>query len=330
MLAALFAVLASAAARPAPSANFAANLAYRSPSLTVSELEIPLHTVEKRLGKRYNDIWTGNVSFPWGVASGDRAYASSLVLVMPRTFAAYDTSVILQTVAQKKDLGGVQNSPSSTPICLHWIVTKKDGFNASSWVQDGTVSTDVSLYYAAKVEATGLEPYTQYNYRFESCAGPALGTSIVGTFKTLPSETQTPPSIKMAVFSCSNLPYGFFNAYGAAANHSDTLDYWQHLGDYIYEYRSATASALKGTSPSARRNGDYGDGTATGRVPQPADRECTTLQDYRDRYASYRRDPDLVRLHQKLAVQAVWDDHEVRRRAQHAPELAQYPCAGRR
>ena len=40
-------------------------------------------------------------------------------------------------------------------------------------------------------------------------------------------------------------------------------------------------------------------------------RECSSLDDYRDRYASYRQDPDLQKLHQNLAIAAVWDDHEV-------------------
>lgn len=54
-------------------------------------------------------------------------------------------------------------------------------------------------------------------------------------------------------------------------------------------------------------NGAYGDGTAINRVPQPL-RECSSLNDYRDRYASYRQDPDLQKLHQNLAIAAVWDD----------------------
>lgn len=44
-------------------------------------------------------------------------------------------------------------------------------------------------------------------------------------------------------------------------------------------------------------------------MPQP-DRECVSLDDYRDRFASYRMDPDLKKLHQSLAGQFVWDDHE--------------------
>jgi alkaline phosphatase D len=38
----------------------------------------------------------------------------------------------------------------------------------------------------------------------------------------------------MAVFSCSNYPFGFFTAYGYAAK-STNADIMVHLGDYIYE-----------------------------------------------------------------------------------------------
>ena len=113
-------------------------------------------------------------------------------------------------------------------------------------------------------------------------------------FKTLPNPDDEVSSIRLAVYSCANLPFGFFNAYGHAANMSSELDYVQHVGDYIYEYI----------------NGAYGDGTAIGRVPQPL-RECATLDDYRDRFQSYRSDPDLQNLHAALAWQTVWDDHDV-------------------
>ena len=38
--------------------------------------------------------------------------------------------------------------------------------------------------------------------------------------------------------------------------------------------------------------------------------EIVALADYRLRYASYRADPDLQRLHQVLPMIAIWDDHE--------------------
>lgn len=36
-----------------------------------------------------------------------------------------------------------------------------------------------------------------------------------------------------SVFSCSNYPFGFFNAYGNAARR-DEIDYAVHVGDYMW------------------------------------------------------------------------------------------------
>lgn len=99
--------------------------------------------------------------------------------------------------------------------------------------------------------------------------------------------------IGLAVYSCSNFPFGFFNAYGNPAR-KDSVDYVLHLGDYIYEYA----------------NGDYGWGQSIGRVPLP-EHTIFTLYDYRKRLATYRTDFDLLLSHQQFPWIPVWDDHEV-------------------
>jgi alkaline phosphatase D len=98
----------------------------------------------------------------------------------------------------------------------------------------------------------------------------------------------------MAVFSCSNFGFGWFNAYGHAAEANDA-DLAVHLGDYIYEY-----GADNYPNPSQ---------AAPDRMIAP-ETEIVALTDYRLRYATYRADPDLQRLHQVLPMIAVWDDHE--------------------
>jgi alkaline phosphatase D len=98
----------------------------------------------------------------------------------------------------------------------------------------------------------------------------------------------------MAVFSCANLPFGYFNAYAHAAARDD-MHLGLHLGDYLYEYK-------RGTYPSER------DAVAA-RVLEPAN-ELIHLADYRMRYACYRADPDLQALHSRLAIIPSVDDHE--------------------
>jgi len=157
-------------------------------------------------------------------------------------------------------------------------------------VGGGSVTASGARDHIAKITVRGLKPGSWYYYRFVAADG---SKSPVGRTRTLPKgETQ---AFNLGVFSCSNLPFGWFNAYGHAAARKD-IDLALHLGDYIYEYGPdvypTRAQAL------------------AGRLVQP-DHEMITLADYRLRYASYRLDPDLQALHQSVPMIAMWDDHEI-------------------
>jgi len=141
----------------------------------------------------------------------------------------------------------------------------------------------------AKVVVDGLKPATTYFYRF---VAPDGSHSPVGRTRTLPVGPLA--QYKLAVFSCSNIGFGWFNAYGHAAKRDD-LDLVVHLGDYLYEYQ-------RGEYPTTAE-------TAPGRLVEPVN-EIVTLADYRTRYASYRDDPDLQELHRLFPWVAIWDDHE--------------------
>lgn len=143
--------------------------------------------------------------------------------------------------------------------------------------------------HTAKITVQGLEPGTDYFYRF---VAPDGSFSPVGRTKTLPVGNTA--RFGIGIFSCSNLPFGYFNAYGHAAARKD-IDLWVHLGDYLYEYKA----------------GGYGpkDGPVGGRAPEPAG-EIILLADYRLRYASYRADPDLQELHRVKPMLVQMDDHE--------------------
>ena len=134
----------------------------------------------------------------------------------------------------------------------------------------------------------GLEADRRYFYRFRAGDGT---TSVTGRTRTLPA---TPRPLKIAIVSCSNYPYGFFHVYRAIAARED-IDLVLHLGDYIYEYPA----------------GKYGDPrvVAQGRQVRP-EGELLTLADYRERYATYRSDPDLQAVHAAHPMVAIYDDHE--------------------
>jgi alkaline phosphatase D len=151
----------------------------------------------------------------------------------------------------------------------------------------GSVRTGIYRDWTAKITVDGLKPGTVYWYRF---VAPDGSRSPVGRTKTLPADDAA--RFGLAVFSCSNMPVGWFNAYGHAARRSD-LDLWMHVGDYFYEYGNAS----------------YKDKIIPGRAVEP-DHEILAIADYRLRYACYRADGDLQRLHQMAPMVAFWDDHE--------------------
>jgi len=153
----------------------------------------------------------------------------------------------------------------------------------------GLVSTSAARDYTVKVDATGLAPNTRYFYRFLLNGAE----SPIGSTKTLPRDGVAP--FRLGVASCSNYPQGYFHAYRDMAN-SD-LDLVLHLGDYLYEYHKGRYS-----NPIAE--------DTLGRSVTP-DHEILTVDDYRQRYALYRSDPDLQAVHAAHPFICVWDDHEL-------------------
>jgi len=174
-------------------------------------------------------------------------------------------------------------------VRLEVEVALDEGFTKT--VSGGSVRSGAYRDWTAKFVADGLKPGTVYWYRF---VAPDGSKSPVGRTKTLPQGDAA--RFGLAVFSCSNLPTGWFNAYAHAAARTD-LDLWLHTGDYVYEY-----------GPASTKEADWAVGRAMEAL-QPQS-EMVSIADYRLRYASYRADPDLQRLHQMAPMVAFWDDHE--------------------
>ncbi len=150
-------------------------------------------------------------------------------------------------------------------------------------VEAGHIMTGAAVDYTAKLDVRGLVWGRDYYYRFK-CLGRV---SSVGRARCAPIGADV-RRLRFAVTSCASLAHGHFHVYRRIAERAD-LDAVLHLGDYIYEYGS----------------GEYGDV----RDYEPA-HEIVTLEDYRMRYAQYRRDPDLQAMHQQHSVIPIWDDHE--------------------
>ena len=171
-------------------------------------------------------------------------------------------------------------------VPVSWEVSRDSLFGEIS--QAGQLITSSATDYTVHVRVTGLAPGTRYYYRFH-----ALGKiSQAGRGMTLPAQGSMPEQVSIAVLSCTNYEWGYFNALRTLADRED-VDFVLHLGDYIYEYAP----------------GGYGD-TVIGRIHEPP-HEIVSLSDYRTRYAQYRLDPDMQAFHRNHTVIAIWDDHEI-------------------
>lgn len=169
---------------------------------------------------------------------------------------------------------------------LTWELSESEDF--AQVVASGAAIAAPANDFCAKAWAQGLRPGQWYYYRF---VAPSGQRSVIGRTRTLPVGKV--PRFRIAVFSCSNYGFGWFNAYGHACEAGD-FDLAVHLGDYFYEYK-------RGVYPSEKQ------GLAQRLLPID---ESVTLAQYRERFATYRADPDLQRLHQLYPTVTVWDDHE--------------------
>lgn len=170
---------------------------------------------------------------------------------------------------------------------LGWEVAEDEGFGRI--VKRGETVASAARDWCVKATVAGLDPGRWYWYRFTA---PDLTRSESGRTKTLPGGK--PDRFRMAVFSCSNLTAGWFNAYAHAAARDD-IDLVLHLGDYFYEYGQGGYPAKKFELP--------------GRLLDPPT-EAYRLDDYRRRFANYRQDADLRKLHRLFPAITIWDDHE--------------------
>jgi alkaline phosphatase D len=200
--------------------------------------------------------------FTLGVASGD----------------PLPDSVILWTRLLPSD-------PLTDDVEVTWeLATDPD---ITTVVATGTAPAVAALGHSVHVDASGLEPDTEYWYRFT-----------IGDFATTPARTRTfaapgtmPERFRFAFSSCQNWEQGQYAAYRDLVEQGD-VEAFVFLGDYIYEYAS----------------GGYADerGRTTGQ-----DFECETLDQYRERYALYHGDPLLQGAHASVPWIITWDDHEV-------------------
>jgi alkaline phosphatase D len=177
-------------------------------------------------------------------------------------------------------------SGATTPVMVDWFVATDATFKHV--VSKGIFKTDSSRDHTVKIVADDLSPGQAYFYKF------AVADIISPT-----GQTQTLPvghieQLVLAVTTCSNYPFGYFNAYDAIAKDA-SIDLVVHLGDYIYEY------GVEGFGGEM--------GQRIGRNHQPS-HEIVSLDDYRKRHAQYKTDQGSLAMHARHPLVVIWDDHE--------------------
>jgi alkaline phosphatase D len=202
--------------------------------------------------------------FTLGVASGDPLPAA----------------VVLWTRLAPEPLAddGLGGMPEEE-VDVVWEVAKDDAF--TEVVRTGVAVASPRHAHAVHVDVDGLEPATDYHYRFTA----GEHTSPTARTRTLPDGS--PDRFGLAVVNCQWFETGSYAAYRHLLD--EDADLVLHLGDYIYEYAGSTEGE-RTTVPT---------------------HELESLADYRLRYASYRLDVDLRNAHHRFPFVLTWDDHEV-------------------
>jgi alkaline phosphatase D len=158
------------------------------------------------------------------------------------------------------------------------------------------ILTTPAAGHSVKARVTGLKPHRRYWYRFET----RDRHSPVGRFQTaLPPDSNE--TVRFGFFSCADFTHGYYNAYELLAR--EDLDFVICLGDYVYAetYRTVADGTAVRDDTIGKPNPHY----------DWILREAGTLSDYRAKYALYRSDAALRRMHAAIPVVATWDDHEL-------------------
>lgn len=195
--------------------------------------------------------------------------------------------------------GVASGDPDQHSVILWTRVTTQQDTVAVAWqlssdqefkriVASGSTTADAKRDHCVKILASGLVANMQYFYRFK-CLGEY---STHGRTKVLPDGPLD--RLTIALVSCSNYPFGFFNAYDHIAA-DPQIDFVFHAGDYLYEY------GAKGWGHEI--------GEQIGRIHQPAN-DIVSLADYRQRHAQYKSDAGSQAMLSQHPLMACWDDHE--------------------
>ncbi|WP_308447406.1 alkaline phosphatase D family protein [Parachitinimonas caeni] len=231
--------------------------------------------------------------FPQSIASGD-----------PRP-----DSILLWTRVVPASADDVLTASTDTNVSIRLIVSDADhssklGSNSAidgNLVVDTTVPAYAMYDNTVRSKITNLAAGKVYFYQF--IAGDVR--SRVGRFKTAPAKDADVSQLKFAFMTCQDWSINHWGAFSHLVANEKDLDFFVHLGDYIYEtvgeaFQKGAVEAAHG--PLSLPQGAF--------KPNSNVRYADALVDYRYLYKKYRSDTRLQAVHERYAVIAIWDDHE--------------------
>ena len=166
------------------------------------------------------------------------------------------------------------------PVPVGWTIAEDE--RMQKIVGSGQATAEARWAHSVHVDVGGLRPDRPYWYRF-TVNGKA---SPVGRTRTTPEAATKTAALRFAFASCQQYEQGYYSALRHMA--AEDLNAVLFLGDYIYE-------ASWGRDLVRHHDGG----------------RCTSLDDYRNRYALYKSDRDLQAAHAAHPWIVTWDDHEV-------------------
>lgn len=164
-----------------------------------------------------------------------------------------------------------------------------------------SVIAEARFDHAVRIRVDGLLPATHYYYRFHYESGGGRVTTRVGRTKTAPDDDDE-RALRFAVICCQDYDERYYHVLRRLS--SEDLDFFLHLGDYVYE--------TVGTPPFPAESRRVTLGKPEQALVLGEGRELVvaSLDNYRDLYRTYRSDRDLQALHERFPMIAIWDDHE--------------------
>ena len=164
---------------------------------------------------------------------------------------------------------------SGADVGVLWSVAEDAAF--TSIRAGGLAVASAEGGHCVTVPVDGLEHDRWYFYRFESAEGSGVPAAVsrTGRLRTAPAAGSSPDRLRYVFSSCQQLNDSWFVAHKNVEAEPE-VDFFMHLGDYVYVSDSGTQS----------------------------------LEDYRSVYRRWRAQPFLRDLHAAMPTVAMWDDGE--------------------